>query len=102
MHFRIGNVREGVVRVCGYTKKTGLAHVNYFIDPNYKFPNGTANKDIKYVPTDKRVELTVKDNVGDDCWRLPNVPLGGEHVLVLRTEPNSPNHMTSVSHIVIF
>lgn len=102
IHFRISNVREGIVRVCGYSRKESLAHATFSLDPNYAFPANTANKAIKYTPTDKRVALTVKDPVGDECWRLANIPAGGDHVLTLKTEPVNPNHMTSLSHVVIF
>jgi hypothetical protein len=102
IHFRIGGVRDGVVRVCGYSRKESLAHTVFSLDPNYAFPPDKANKDITYVPTDKRVVLSVKDGVGDECWRLGNIPNGGDHVLSLRTEPSNAMHMTSISHVVIF
>eukprot|EP01033_Poteriospumella_lacustris_P017146 gene17146-12265_t len=105
IHFRISNVREGVVRVCGYSRKESLAHATYFLDPNYSFPeksSATANKAFKYTPTDKRIAVSVKDSVGDECWRLANIPVGGDHVLTLKTEPVNANHMTSISHIVVF
>lgn len=105
IHFRISNVREGVVRVCGYSRKESLAHATYFLDPNYPFPDkssATTNKAVKYTPTDKRVAISVKDPVGDECWRLANIPVGGDHVLTLKTEPVNANHMTSISHVVVF
>ncbi len=90
------------MRVCGYSRKESLAHAVYFLDPQYPFPEGKANADIVYTPTDKRIPITVKDGVGDECWRLGNIPVEGEHVLTVRTEPTNSNHLTSLSHIVIF
>ena len=44
MHFRISNVRQGAVRVCGYSRKESLKHASFYLDPFYEFPKGTPNK----------------------------------------------------------
>ena len=58
--------------------------------------------EITYEPTDKRVQLTDVSGVGDDCTRLGTIPLGGEHVLSIRTDPNHPLHTSSLTHLITF
>jgi hypothetical protein len=54
-----------------------------------------------YVPTEKKFEVTSREDVGDDCVRLSGLPVGN-HVLSVRADPAHPTHAAAVSHLIIF
>ena len=55
----------------------------------------------EYVPTEKKYVLTERADAGDDCVKITGVPVG-DHVLAVRTDPEHPHHVTTVSHVIIF
>jgi hypothetical protein len=54
-----------------------------------------------YVPTDRKYRLTSHADAGDDCARITDVPVGN-HVLIVKSDPAHPGHVTTVSHLIIF
>jgi hypothetical protein len=54
-----------------------------------------------YVPTDRKYRITSHADAGDDCARITDVPVGN-HVLIVKSDPAHPGHVTTVSHLIIF
>lgn len=55
----------------------------------------------EYVRTEKSYILTEVAQAGDDCVKITGVPVG-THVLTIKTDPAHPNHVTTVSHVIVF
>lgn len=94
------------VKVCGYSSKESLKHALFLVDGGVTVPfrdktdpvYGTAEE---YSPSDKRVLVSRRRYVQDECTQLFDIP-NGDSVLTIRTDPEHPQHTSSLSHVIIF
>lgn len=94
------------VKVCGYSTKESLKHALFFVDGNMTVPFREKTDPLRetaeeYTPSDKRVQITRRRYVQDECTQLFDIP-NGDSVLTIRTDPEHPQHTSSLSHIIIF
>ena len=106
IYVRLVGVRMNSCKVCGYSTKESLNHAIFMVDPNASVPLLPKDSPVRwtaeeYSPTAKRVAVSRRKYVQDECTQLFDLP-NGDSVLTIQTDPKHPTHTSSLSHIVIY
>lgn len=102
IHFRFQVRNTNFILLCGQVSES-LLHVAVYIDLHYQFsryPNGTSNYE-DYEPSQTRQLWSKKKYFGAECKYIIDLPVG-DHVLSLKPNISHPNHVTGISHIIMW